>query len=352
MGVEQLLKDVVDKGASDLHLKAGQPPIYRVNGKLEKSRFPVLSKEDTKNIVYALMNEQQKNAFRRMLELDFTYEVPGVARFRTNAFSQKGHVGAALRVIPIRIKTIDEWGLPQILKEIAAYNRGLVLVTGPTGSGKTTTIAAMLEHMNTQFRRHVVTLEDPVEFVHQDNLCTIEQRGLGEDTYSFAEALKHVMRQNPDVVVVGEMRDLETMQMAIRASEMGALVLATLHTTDAAQTVDRILDSFPPDQHQQIRLQVSTVLQAVISQTLLKKLDESGRIAAFEILICTPGVRNVIREGKAYQIYSLIQTGQKYGMQMLDQSLKELYMRGIVAYGDALSKCSNPQEFERSASGA
>ena len=349
--LEDLLIDVVARGGSDLHIKVGQPPIYRIDGKIHRSTFPVLSKEGTKKIVYGLMNERQKESFMRMLELDFTYELSGVARFRTNAFSQRGHVGAAMRVIPMKIKTIDEWGLPQILKDIASLNRGLILVTGPTGSGKSTTIAAMLEHMNSSFRRHVITLEDPVEFVHSDNLCTIQQRGLGDDIYSFADALKHVMRQNPDVVVVGEMRDLETMQMAIRASEMGALVLATLHTTDAAQTVDRILDSFPSDQAQQIRLEVSIALQAIISQTLLRRLDGSGRTAAFEILICTPGVRNVIREGKAYQIYSLIQTGQKYGMQLLDQSLKELYLSGIVNYGDALSKCSNPQEFERSVSG-
>lgn len=350
--IEDLLIDVVSRGGSDLHLKVGEPPIYRVDGKITRSKFSTLSRDDTKNIVYGLMSERQKETFMRMLELDFTYELSGVARFRTNVYLQRGHVGAAMRVIPIKIKSIDEWGLPQILKDIASYNRGLVLVTGPTGSGKSTTIAAMLEHMNSMFRRHVITLEDPVEFIHQDNLCTIQQRGLGEDIYSFADALKHVMRQNPDVVVVGEMRELETMQMAIRASEMGALVLATLHTTDAAQTVDRILDSFPGDQSQQIRLELSIALQAVISQTLLRRLDASGRTAAFEILICTPGVRNVVREGKAYQIYSLIQTGQKYGMQLLDQSLKELYLSGTVAYGDALSKCSNPQEFERAVSGA
>ena len=351
MEVKELLNDVVASGSSDLHIKAGQPPIYRINGKIQRSNFPVLTKEDTKRLVYELMSEQQKSWFRDRLELDFTYELPGVARFRTNAFCQRGHIGAALRVIPIKIRSIDEWRLPEILKDIAEYHRGLVLVTGPTGSGKSTTIAAMVEYLNSLYRRHIITLEDPIEFVYEDNLCTIEQRGLGEDTDSFAEALRHVTRQNPDVVVVGEMRDLQTMQMAIRASEMGALVLTTLHTTDAAQTVDRILDTFPADQHQQIRLELSTALQAIISQALLRKLDGSGRTAAFEILICTPGVRNVIREGKAYQIYSLIQTGQKYGMQMLDQALKQMYMSGVVSYRDALSKCSDPEDFERSVSG-
>jgi twitching motility protein PilT len=351
MGIEELLKDVVAAGASDLHLKAGQPPIYRLNGSIKRSTFPVLSKDDTKQIVHDLMEEHQRDSFKERLELDFTYELLGVARFRTNAFCQKGHVGAALRVIPLKTRTIDEWGLPPLLKEIVSCPRGLVLVTGPTGSGKSTTIAAMIDHLNNTCRRHVITLEDPIEFVHRDNLCAIEQRALGEDTYSFAEALKHVMRQNPDVVVVGEMRDFETIQMAIRASEMGALVLATLHTTDAAQTVDRILDSFPSDQNQQVRLELATTLEAVVSQTLMRRLDGSGRIAALEILICTPGVRHVIREGKAHQIYSLIQTGQKYGMQLLDHQLKDYYLQGVVSYGDALSKCSNPEEFEKSISG-
>ncbi len=347
--LDTLLRDLVAKDGSDLHMKVGEPPIFRIHGSLKRTQHPVLTSEDTKKILFSLMKEEQRKRFLEDLELDISYFIHDLARFRVNVFCQKGNIGAVMRVIPLKIQTIDEWGLPQILKKIALQHRGFVLVTGPTGSGKTTTLAAMIEHINSLERRHIITIEDPIEFLHNDNMATIEQRELGVDTHSFAIALRHVMRQNPDVILVGEMRDLETISMAITAAEMGSLVFATLHTTDAAQTVDRIIDVFPPEQQQQVRLQLSNSLEAVISQTLLPlvKKDE-GRVAAFEILICTSGVRNVIREGKAYQLYSLIQAGQRYGMQLLDQSLRELYLRGVVSYGDALSKASNPQEFEQS----
>jgi twitching motility protein PilT len=345
--MDTLLKDLVAKGGSDLHMKVGEPPIYRIHGSLKRTKFPALTGEDTKKILFSIMKEEHKKRFLENLELDLSYAIPNVARFRVNVFCQKGNMGAVIRVIPLKIKTIDEWKLPPVLKKISLLHRGFVLVTGPTGSGKTTTLAAMIEHINSRERRHVITIEDPIEFLHTDKMSTIEQRELGVDTHSFSNALKHVMRQNPDVILVGEMRDLETISMAITAAEMGSLVFATLHTTDAAQTVDRIIDVFPPEQQQQVRLQLSNSLEAVVSQTLLPLVQDDGRIAAFEILICTSGVRNVIREGKAYQIYSLIQAGQRYGMQLLDQALKDLYLRGIVSYGDALSKASNPQEFEQ-----
>ena len=346
--LDTILKDLVAKGGSDLHMKVGEPPIYRIHGFLQRSHFPVLNSEETKRILFSIMKEEQKKRFLENLELDISYSIPGLARFRVNVFCQKGNVGAVIRVIPLRIRTIDEWGLPQILKKIALLRRGFVLVTGPTGSGKSTTLAAMIEHINSHERRHIITIEDPIEFLHTDKMSTIEQRELGVDTHSFSGALRHVMRQNPDVILVGEMRDLETISMAITAAEMGSLVFATLHTTDAAQTVDRIIDVFAPEQQQQVRLQLSNSLEAIISQTLLPLLKGEGRTAAFEILICTSGVRNVIREGKTYQIYSLIQAGQRYGMQLLDLALKDLYLRGLVSYGDALSKSSNPQEFEQS----
>ncbi|RKZ27544.1 type IV pili twitching motility protein PilT [bacterium] len=346
--LDTLLKKLVELNGSDLHLHVGEPPIYRVDGRLIRSELPPLKPEDTRNLVLPIMTEEQRKRFREELELDLSYEIPGLARFRINLFLQRGNIGAAIRLIPLHIKTIDEWGLPQVLKKIALLPRGFVLVTGPTGSGKSTTLAAMIEHMNTHVRRHIITIEDPIEFVFEDKMCTIEQRELGVDTLSFSEALRRVMRQNPDVIMVGEMRDLETMKQALTAAEMGALVLATLHTTDAAQTVDRIIDVFPPEQQHQVRLQLAATLQAVISQTLLPLASGKGRIAAFEILIVTPAVRNTIREGKIEQIYTIIQTGAKEGMRLLDQSLKELYLRGLVNYEDALAKASNPQEFEES----
>ncbi|MDI6738895.1 MAG: type IV pilus twitching motility protein PilT [Candidatus Edwardsbacteria bacterium] len=346
--MDQLLEEVVLREASDLHLRVGEPPLYRIGGRLNRSEFPVLTEEDSKSLLYSVMTEEQQRRYERDLELDMAFGLPGVARFRINVFRQRGYVGAVLRVIPLRVKTIDEWGLPPILKELSLLPRGMVLVTGPTGSGKTTSLSAMVEHMNQNRKGHVITLEDPIEYLHKDSKAIIEQREIGTDTPSFATALRHVMRQNPDVILVGEMRDYETMSLSLAAAETGHLVMATLHTTDAAQTVDRIINTFPPDSQAQARVQLATVLQAVVSQALLPTVSNRKQVAAFEIMLATPAIKSVIREGKTPQIYSLIQTGSKFGMVSLDQSLKELFLKNLVTLEDALAKSSNPVDLEQS----
>jgi len=342
----KLLEMLVQREGSDLHLKVGQPPIFRIHGRLRRSELPPLTEADLEAIVKQLANPAQIQRLHELRELDTSYSVPGLARFRVNVFFQNNKLGAVLRVIPIKIKGIDELGLPPVTKKIAQLNRGLVLVTGPTGSGKSTTLAAIIDEINSTRKVHIITIEDPIEFLHQDKMAAINQRELGSDTRSFAAALKHVMRQNPDVILVGEMRDLETISLAMTAAETGVLVFGTLHTTDSAQTIDRIVDVFSPEEQPRVRMQLANSLKAVISQTLLPKI-EGGRIAAFEVLICHSGVRNLIREGKTHQIYNLIQTGAAYGMQLLDQNLKLLVMKKMVTFEDALAKASNPSEFER-----
>lgn len=346
--LDTLLRELVSKEGSDLHLKVGEPPSYRIHGKLMRSKLDPLTDKVIERLIFGIMNEDRKQIFLQRLELDMSYSISGLSRFRVNVFKQKGHIGAVMRVIPFDIKNIDDLQLPEILKKIVMYPRGLVLVTGPTGSGKSTTLAAMIEHINHNKRCHIITIEDPIEFLHKDRVSTIEQREIGLDTHSFADALRHVMRQSPDIIMVGEMRDLETMALTVTAAETGHLVFATLHTTDAPQTVDRIIDVFPPEKQQQVRLQLSTVLAAVLSQTLLPRAAGDGRIAAFETMICIPAVRSIIREGKAHQLYSILQTGQKYGMVQLDQHLKELYQKRIVKFEDALAKSNNPEEFQKS----
>lgn len=343
----KLLEMLVQREGSDLHLKVGQPPIFRIHGRLRRSELPPLTEADLEAVVKQLANPTQIQRLYEQRELDTSYSVPGLARFRVNVFFQNNKLGAVLRVIPIKIKGIDELGLPPVTKKIAQLNRGLVLVTGPTGSGKSTTLAAIIDEINSTRKVHIITIEDPIEFLHQDKMAAINQRELGSDTHSFAAALKHVMRQNPDVILVGEMRDLETISLAMTAAETGVLVFGTLHTTDSAQTIDRIVDVFTPEEQPRVRMQLANSLKAVISQTLLPKI-EGGRVAAFEVLICHSGVRNLIREGKTHQIYNLIQTGASYGMQLLDQNLKLLVMKKIVTFDDALAKASNPSEFERS----
>jgi len=342
----KLLEMLVQREGSDLHLKVGQPPIFRIHGRLRRSELPPLTEADLEAIVKQLANPAQIQRLHELRELDTSYSVPGLARFRVNVFFQNNKLGAVLRVIPIKIKGIDELGLPPVTKKIAQLNRGLVLVTGPTGSGKSTTLAAIIDEINSTRKVHIITIEEPIEFLHQDKMAAINQRELGSDTHSFAAALKHVMRQNPDVILVGEMRDLETISLAMTAAETGVLVFGTLHTTDSAQTIDRIVDVFSPEEQPRVRMQLANSLKAVISQTLLPKI-EGGRIAAFEVLICHSGVRNLIREGKTHQIYNLIQTGAAYGMQLLDQNLKLLVMKKMVTFEDALAKASNPSEFER-----
>lgn len=349
MHIDDLLRMVVQRDASDLHLRAGEPPILRIHGDLKRTDLPRLTAEDVKNLLYAILNEERKQRFERDKELDLSYEVPGLARFRVNMFWQQRCVGAALRLIPFRIRTIDELLMPPAVKDLCMRPRGLLLVTGPTGSGKSTSLAAMIDHINTHKRCHIMTIEDPIEYMHHDKLSIINQRELGVDTHSFADALRHVMRQNPDVILVGEMRDLETIHLAITAAETGHLVMSTVHTQDAPQTIDRIVDVFPPEQQQQIRMQLSVVLVGVLSQTLLPNAQGTGRVAAFELMVATPSVRNLIREGKTHQLYMDIQTGAEYGMQTLDSCLLNLVRKGLVDFEDAIAKSSNPRDFEQRA---
>jgi twitching motility protein PilT len=344
----ELLQLVVDRSGSDLHLRAGEPPIIRIHGELVRTEFAPLSSYDLELLVYSIMNDERRLHFDEHMELDMSYATD-FARFRVNVFRQLGNMGSVMRLIPIAIKTIEELMLPPITKDLALRPRGLLLVTGPTGSGKSTTLAAIINHINNSRRGHIMTIEDPIEFVHEDKLCSINQRELGEDTHTFAAALKHVMRQNPDVILVGEMRDLETIQLAITAAETGHLVFSTVHTTDAAQTIDRIVDVFPPEQQRQIRTQLSITLLGVISQTLIPRIDIAGRVAAFEVLVATPAVRSLIRDGKTHQIGSDIQTGMQHGMVSLESSLLDLVKRQVVRFEDALAKSSNPREFEQRA---
>jgi twitching motility protein PilT len=347
--IDGFLRELVERDASDLHLKAGAPYVMRVRGTLVRSTAPPLTEAEHHDMLFALLNEERRERLENFKEVDLSYFVEGVARFRVNMFWQREKLGAVFRVIPYKIRTIDDLGMPQVCKHLALLPRGLILVTGPTGSGKSTSLAAMIDHINTSTRRHVMTIEDPIEYVHEDKTSIINQRELGTDTHAFAAALKHVMRQNPDVILVGEMRDLETIQLAITAAETGHLVLSTLHTVDAAQTIDRIVDVFPPDQQAQIRTQLSVTLQGVVSQSLLPLKREEGRVAAFEVMVATPSIRTMIRDGKTHQVYHDIQTGADIGMRTLDGSLIKLLQEGQIDYEQALAKCSNTQDFRRRA---
>ncbi|MBP8953527.1 MAG: type IV pilus twitching motility protein PilT [Armatimonadetes bacterium] len=334
--------------ASDLHIRAFEPPIMRVHGDLQRlDHLSVMSPDDTRELMYGIMTDAHRERFEEAWVLDMAYEMEGVARFRVNVFYQQHAVGAVMRMIPIKIQTVDELGLPQVLKEFAMLPRGLVLVTGPTGSGKSTTLAAMVDHINRHRRAHIVTIEDPIEFVHEDNMCAVEQREVGQDTTSFNEALRHVMRATPDVILVGEMRDLETIQLAITAAETGHLVFGTLHTTDAMQTVDRAVDVFPPQQQQQIRTQLSVTLAGVVCQTLLPRKEGGGRIPGFEIMKGTPAIHAVIREGKTHMLYNLILAGAEDSMICLDQYLADLVKNEYVTFEAALTKSSYPNEFTK-----
>ncbi len=346
--LDDLLRLMPGLDASDLHIRANEHPIMRVNGDLQRlTQFPVMAPADVEHLIYAMLSDEQAARYEQNRGLDLAYEMEGVARFRVNLFFQQECCGAVMRMIPIKIKTIDELGLPQILKEFAVLPRGLVLVTGPTGSGKSTTLAAMIDYINDHRRCHIITVEDPIEFVHEDRNCAVEQREVGQDTTSFNEALRHVMRQTPDVILVGEMRDLETIQLAITAAETGHLVFGTLHTTDATQTVDRAVDVFPPAQQQQIRMQLSVTLGGVICQSLLPLRVGQGRMPAFEIMRGVPSIRAVIREGKTHMIYNLIQAGADDGMIILDQYLAGLVRAEHISYESALAKSSYPKEFAK-----
>lgn len=344
--MHSLLHEVKERDASDLILKAGSPPIFRIYGDLVTNEEPPLSKDEVKDLAYSILTEEQRRRFEEELELDLAYEVPGVARFRANVFVQRGCVGAAFRLIPYRIMSMEEIGLPPIVKTFCERPRGMVLVTGPAGSGKTTTLASMIDYINSNFPLHIVTIEDPIEYIHKDKRAMITQREVGVDTHSFPNALKYVLRQDPDVILVGEMRDLETVALSLIAAETGHLVFSTLHTPDAVQTVDRVIDIFPPSQQPQIRTQLASNLIGVISQTLVKRADGKGRVAAFEILVATPGVRGLIRDSKNYQINSLLQTGMKQGMMTLDQHLAQLVKKGIITKEEAMTRVREPREFE------
>jgi len=347
--IDEYLHELVLVGASDLHLKAGHRPTMRLQGDLKRMDFPVLSPEDYHSMIMELLNEDRRERLNNFKEVDLSYNVPGLARFRVNLFWQRGQIGAVFRVIPFLIKTIDELEMPEVCKSLALLPRGLILVTGPTGSGKSTSLAAIVDYINTTKRLHVMTVEDPIEYVHTDKMSVINQRELATDTHTFTDALRHVMRQNPDVILVGEMRDLETIQLAITAAETGHLVFSTLHTVDSAQTIDRIVDVFPPDQQAQIRTQLSITLQGIVSQTLLPLTSGDGRVAAFEVMVATPAIRTIIRDGKTHALYHDLQTGAALGMQTLDGSLIRLLQQQKIDYEHALAKCSNPPEFRRRA---
>jgi twitching motility protein PilT len=344
--IGMLLHRMIEMGGSDLHLKVGSPPCIRIHGEMERVvDAPTLRPDDTQEMLLGLMGSGQRKEFEDEHELDFAYSIPGLSRFRVNTFFQRGTIGAVFRTIPIQIPTAEELGLPAIVLELSLRPRGLVLVTGPTGSGKSTTLAAMVDHINKNRQAHIMTIEDPIEFLHKDQMCIVNQREVGADTKGFTQALKRVLRQDPDVILVGEMRDLETISAACTAAETGHLVFGTLHTTSAPSTIDRVIDVFPPYQQEQIRMQLSITLQGVISQTLLPKVG-GGRIAAREIMVCLTSIANLIREAKTHQMVNIIQSGSRYGMHTLDQHLVELVRGGKVTYEEALSKSQDPIGFE------
>jgi twitching motility protein PilT len=348
LSLVRALELMLDMGASDLHLTAGAPPTVRVAGVLRPlPGAPGLDAATLQRILYSIITQQQREIFEERLELDFSYALPGRARFRVNMYQQRESVGAAFRVIPFDIKSLESLGIPPIVGSFAALPRGFVLVTGPTGSGKSTTLASLIDIANTTRHDHIMTVEDPIEFLHRHRSCLVNQREVGTDTHSFAEALKHVLRQDPDIILVGEMRDLETIQVALTAAETGHLVFATLHTQDAAQTVDRIIDVFPPHQQQQIRQQLAGTLRGVVCQTLCKTADGKSRVAAVEVMVATPAIRNLIREGKTHQIYSALQAGAQFGMQTMDQHLAELVRMRRITYEEGAEKCHFVEDFNR-----
>ena len=347
MDLKELLKLAVEKKASDLHLTENSPPILRIDGKLIKTDKSPLTKEELKKCIYGVLSDVQKEKFERDKELDFSLEFAGIDRFRVNVHLQKGSVEAALRRIPLFIPSIGDLGLPQTVIDFSRKPNGLVLITGPTGSGKTTSLAAMIQLINDEHPCMIICVEDPIEYMHTNNKAVIKQRELYSDTLSFSEALKRCLRQDPDVIVVGEMRDLETISTALTAAETGHLVFATLHTPDTAQTVERIIDVFPSHQQQQIRLQLSTCLQGIVSQKLVSRSDGAGRVVATEVLVATPAIRNLIRERATEQIPTSIQTGSSFGMHTMDMSLRLLYKQGVISYEEAMKHVANVEEFKQ-----
>lgn len=344
MDITELLAFSAKQGASDLHLSAGLPPMIRVDGDVRRINLPPLEHQEVHGLIYEIMNDKQRKDFEEFLETDFSFEVPGVARFRVNAFNQNRGAGAVFRTIPSKVLTMEDLDLGQVFKDIAMVPRGLILVTGPTGSGKSTTLAALVDYINDNRYDHILTIEDPIEFVHESKKCLMNQREVHRDTHGFNEALRSALREDPDIILVGELRDLETIRLALTAAETGHLVFGTLHTTSAAKTIDRIIDVFPAEEKDMVRSMLSESLNAVISQTLLKKVN-GGRIAAHEIMIGTPAIRNLVREGKVAQMYSAIQTGAGVGMQTLDQCLLELVQKRQISRDTAKEKAKIPENF-------
>ncbi len=346
--LHQLLKAMIEKGESDLHVTTSSPPQLRIDGKLHPLKMPPLSPPETKQLCYSILTDAQKHKFEENNELDLSFGVRSLSRFRANIFTQRGAVAGAFRAIPYKIKTFDELGLPKVVAELARKPRGLVLVTGPTGSGKSTTLATMIDLINTERSEHIVTIEDPIEFLHPHKGCLVNQREVGADTNSFSTALKYILRQDPDVVLIGELRDLETIEAALTVAETGHLAFATLHTNSAVQTINRIVDVFPAYQQAQVRAQLSFVLEGVMCQSLLQRANGPGRAMALEIMVPNPAIRNLIREDKIHQVYSQMQIGQdKFGMQTMNQSLSSLYQRRMISMDDALARSSDPDELRQ-----
>ncbi len=341
--LRELLELMTKRNASDLHLTVGSPPQLRIDGKLVKTEYDPLTPEDTRKLAYSIMTEKQRKRFEEESELDLSFGIEQMSRFRCNVFMQRGNVAVALRLIPFRIRSFEELGIPKVVVDFAKLPRGLVLVTGPTGSGKSTTLASIINKINLERHEHILTVEDPIEYLHRHNCALINQREVYSDTASFASALKYALREDPDVVLIGEMRDLETTDAALTISETGHLVFATLHTNSCAESINRIIDIFPSNQQEQVRVVLSFVLQAVVTQQLIPKIG-GGRVLGLEIMVCTPAIRALIRDDKIHQIYSMIQAGQKYGMKTMNQSLSELYLNKKITMSDALGRSSNIQE--------
>jgi twitching motility protein PilT len=351
--VAELLERVLELGASDLHLTSGARPVVRVNGRLgQLDGYPVMVPDEVQSMVYSILTQRQRERLESELELDCAHALPGRARFRLNVYFQRDSVGAAFRLIPEEIKPLEELGIPPQVGNLSRLARGFVLVTGPTGSGKSTTLASLVDLANRERTDHIMTVEDPIEFLHTHKSCIVNQREVGEDTRSFANALKHVLRQDPDIILVGELRDLETISIALTAAETGHLVFATLHTQDAPQTIDRVIDVFPTNQQQQVRVQLAGAIQGVVCQQLLPTADGGGRVVGVEVMMATPAIRNLIREGKTHQIYSAMQAGGRHGMQTMDQSLADLVRRGKVGYNQGLERCHHVEDYNRLCGGA
>lgn len=346
--IEELLKTMIDRGASDLHLSSGAPPMLRIDEKLFETKYERLTQESCKKLIYGLLSSSQIEKFEKTFELDMAFGLVGLSRFRVNVFMQRGAVHAAIRAIPHKIMTFEECGLPsKIVTELSRKPKGLVLVTGATGTGKSTTLASIIEKINQERSCHIITIEDPIEYTYRNKMAIVDQREVGIDTTSFSQALKHVLRQDPNVIMIGEMRDLETIETALIVAETGHLVFATLHTSDAVQTINRVIDVFPSSQQQQVRTQLSFVLLGILSQQLIPKTEGSGRVMAIEVMIATNAIRSLIRESKGHQIYSVIQTSLKDGMKTMNQSLYELCMDRKITYDEALARTNDPEDFER-----